>query len=123
MALGQDRLGGGEIPFKSPLSPDGALGPLGKLGRMGVLGCLGARFHLHHIPDRMWRLFVPREVELKIRIPEKLFAQLEEYKFNGRFRSRKAAVVSILTLAFEKEAAREPGFFDSPRPRNPEAGA
>ena len=52
------------------------------------------------------------EKELKVRIPLKLLAQLDEYKYEGRYKSRKAAVVAILTLVFEQEAAKEPGLFD-----------
>lgn len=65
---------------------------------------------------------MPDEVELKVRIPQKLFAQLEEFRFSGRFRSRKAALVSILTFAFEREADKEPGLFDSPQPQSKGAG-
>jgi hypothetical protein len=65
---------------------------------------------------------LPDEVELKVRIPQKLFARLEEYRFSGRFRSRKAALVSILAFAFEQEADKEPGLFDSPRPQDTGTG-
>ena len=53
--------------------------------------------------------------EIKLRLPEKLCVQLDEYRFEGRFRSRNAAIVRLLELAFEAEAGREPGLFDHPR--------
>jgi hypothetical protein len=52
------------------------------------------------------------EVELKVRIPKRLFQELDEFRFAGRFRSRKAALVHILTLAFDRKTASEPGLFD-----------
>ena len=39
------------------------------------------------------------EVELKVRIPKDLFSQVEEYRFSGRYASRKAAVVDLLAIA------------------------
>lgn len=52
------------------------------------------------------------EVELKVRIPKQLFRELDDYRFAGRFPSRKAALVNILRIAFARETATEPGLFD-----------
>lgn len=55
---------------------------------------------------------VEEEVELKVRIPKRLLHELDEYRHEGRFRSRKAAVVRILKLAFDRPSGSEPGLFD-----------
>ena len=56
-----------------------------------------------------------KNVEIKLRLSEKLCAQLDESRFEGRFRSRNAAIVRLLQLAFEAESDREPGLFDHPQ--------
>lgn len=46
------------------------------------------------------------EAELKVRVSKSLIARIDEYRFSGRFPSRKAAVVELLETALGAAESR-----------------